>query len=234
MSAFEGRSASVANRRLEAQVTNMRIAIKQLGKMAKAEERKRQSELAQVDEKTRSGASKSVIRVHAENCIRHAHNNTKYIHMMSQIEAICERVSFAISTNGVTKNMFTIVQNIARFTRGQSIEEAAKMIHIFEKQFDNHDVQMSHMEGTIDRSCGITSIQRSEEVDDMITQMSKLCALDQTTDVVSIIPSAPTMHVHASPSAHQTAQHDRLRDEETAELLVRLANINPSNVNPLK
>jgi len=136
---------------MENYLFNLKIAVKELERSSKKSEKEEKIEKLKAKRYIKKG-NVEIARIHAENSIRQRIQAVNYLKMSARVDAVASRVQTALTTKKVTQSMVGVVKAMAAATNSMNLECISILMDRFETQFDDLDVQTSHMQETMSQS----------------------------------------------------------------------------------
>lgn len=114
-------------------------------------------------------------KIYAQNVIREKNQSLNFLRLGSRIDAVASRLETAIRMQDVNKAMAQTVKGMSNAMKSMEVEQIAKTMEEFERQFENMDVRSGYMESTMEATTAMST--PPEQVDQLI----------QVSDILFII-----------------------------------------------
>ncbi|KAM7541209.1 hypothetical protein Aperf_G00000026000 [Anoplocephala perfoliata] len=189
---------------LEDQLFDLKFTSKQLLNFSKRCEKEEKQAKAQLKKAILAGNMDSS-RIYAENAIRKKNEGLNYMRMSSRIDAVAARVQTAVTTNSVTASMSNVVKGMAAAMKSMNLERVSNLMDMFEKEFENLDVQSQVMEGTMNNTTSLNT--PSADVDNLMREAADEAGIELDLNLPSGVSSTI-----AAPSSSVPAEERELSD----------------------
>lgn len=154
---------------MQDQIFKMKFAAKQLARESARSEKDQAKEKAKI-KKAMTAGNNDIARIHAENAIRHHNQSINYLRLSSRMEAVVQRMQSAQQMKNLTKNMSGVTNSMNAAIKSMNPEQITKTMDVFEKQFEDLDVQAAVMEDSMQTT--VSSAAPESEVDAMMAQIA--------------------------------------------------------------
>ncbi|CEF96883.1 Snf7 [Ostreococcus tauri] len=181
-----GRGSSDA--KLQDQIFNLKFTAKSLARAAKKcekEERENKTKVKRAIEKGNIDGAK----IHAQDAIRKKNEGLNMLRLASRLDGVVARLETQAKMNAVNKDMSGIVKSLERSLNTNNLEKVAENMDLFEKQFENLDVQTEFVESAMGNTSALST--PPEEVATLMQQIADEHGLEFATD----LPSAGSTRV---------------------------------------
>lgn len=181
-----GRGSSDA--KLQDQIFNLKFTAKSLARAAKKcekEERENKTKVKRAIEKGNIDGAK----IHAQDAIRKKNEGLNMLRLASRLDGVVARLETQAKMNAVNKDMSDIVKSLEKSLNTNNLEKVAENMDLFEKQFENLDVQTEFVESAMGNTSALST--PPEEVATLMQQIADEHGLEFATD----LPSAGSTRV---------------------------------------
>ncbi|EDQ85000.1 uncharacterized protein MONBRDRAFT_39045 [Monosiga brevicollis MX1] len=203
---------------MDKQMFNLKLAVKQLERMAKKAEKDEKSERTKIkkaSEQMSSGllgamekGNQENARIHAENAIRNHNQHTQFLRMSARVDAVVQRVQTAITMQKVSVSMKGVVKSMDRAMSAMNLTQLSQLMEKFEQQFEDLDVQTAVMDGAM--SSTTAQSMPPDQVDALINQVAD----EHGLELGEALGSAPTAAQQAAAEQDDLSQRlARLREQ---------------------
>lgn len=118
-------------------------------------------------------------QIHAENAIRNSNQAKNFLVLSARVDAIASKLKSAIMMKQVTKNIEGIVKAMNKAVQNMEVDGIARTMNLFEKQFENLDVQQACIEESMASSTTTTVPQN--QVESLMSEIAEEAGLDIKT-----------------------------------------------------
>jgi len=186
---------------------NLKLAVKQLERMAKKAEKDEKSERTKIKKAMEKGNQENA-RIHAENAIRNHNQHTQFLRMSARVDAVVQRVQTAITMQKVSVSMKGVVKSMDRAMSAMNLTQLSQLMEKFEQQFEDLDVQTAVMDGAM--SSTTAQSMPPDQVDALINQVAD----EHGLELGEALGSAPTAAQQAAAEQDDLSQRlARLREQ---------------------
>eukprot|EP00599_Poterioochromonas_sp_BG-1_P009413 CAMPEP_0173152740 /NCGR_PEP_ID=MMETSP1105-20130129/12426_1 /TAXON_ID=2985 /ORGANISM="Ochromonas sp., Strain BG-1" /LENGTH=169 /DNA_ID=CAMNT_0014068505 /DNA_START=293 /DNA_END=802 /DNA_ORIENTATION=- len=109
-------------------------------------------------------------KIYAQNVIREKNQSLNFLRLGSRIDAVASRLETAIRMQDVNKAMAQTVKGMSNAMKSMEVEQIAKTMEEFERQFENMDVRSGYMESTMEATTAMST--PPEQVDQLIQMVA--------------------------------------------------------------
>ena len=150
---------------MEDTLFELRMASKTMERESKKCEKKEKENIAKVKKAIQQG-NREGAQIYAQNAIREKNQALNHLRMASRIDAVASRVQSAVQMNSLTKNMKGVTVGMDKTISNMNVDELAKVMDKFEKQFEDLDVKGQYMEDAIGNTTA--TMTPANQVDQLI------------------------------------------------------------------
>eukprot|EP00730_Choanoeca_flexa_P013689 TRINITY_DN5592_c0_g1_i3.p1 TRINITY_DN5592_c0_g1~~TRINITY_DN5592_c0_g1_i3.p1 ORF type:complete len:168 (+),score=21.58 TRINITY_DN5592_c0_g1_i3:175-678(+) len=117
---------------MDQQLFNLKLAAKQLERMAKKAEKEEKTAKTKCKKAMEKGQQENA-RVYAENAIRQKNQHTQFLRMAARVDAVSQRVQTAVTMRQVTMSMKGVVKSMDRAMASMNLTQLSQLMDKFEK-----------------------------------------------------------------------------------------------------
>eukprot|EP00730_Choanoeca_flexa_P013688 TRINITY_DN5592_c0_g1_i1.p1 TRINITY_DN5592_c0_g1~~TRINITY_DN5592_c0_g1_i1.p1 ORF type:complete len:195 (+),score=53.07 TRINITY_DN5592_c0_g1_i1:175-759(+) len=191
---------------MDQQLFNLKLAAKQLERMAKKAEKEEKTAKTKCKKAMEKGQQENA-RVYAENAIRQKNQHTQFLRMAARVDAVSQRVQTAVTMRQVTMSMKGVVKSMDRAMASMNLTQLSQLMDKFEKQFEDLDVQTAVMEGAMS-STTVASMPEGQ-VDSLMSEIADEHGLELGAEL-------------GTPATSIAQQEAAAEQDELSERLARL------------
>lgn len=159
---------------LEDDLITFRLTSKQMARSAKKCDKNMAQQTEKLKKAIKDGNMEGA-KIYAQNVIREKNQSLNFLRLGSRIDAVASRLETAIRMQDVNKAMAQTVKGMSNAMKSMEVEQIAKTMEEFERQFENMDVRSGYMESTMEATTAMST--PPEQVDQLI----------QVSDILFII-----------------------------------------------
>ncbi|CAH3164406.1 unnamed protein product [Porites lobata] len=168
---------------LEKQLFNLKFAAKNLVRSSQKCEKEEKAEKLKLKKAIQKGNLDGA-RIHAENAIRQKYQALHFLQLSSRTDAVAQRVQTAVTMKQLNGSMVNVVASMDSALKTMDLEKVSALMDQFERQFENLDVQSSHMEQAMSDVTTLTVPQ--EEVDTLMQQVADEHGLELNMELPAV------------------------------------------------
>ncbi|XP_014242893.1 charged multivesicular body protein 1b-like [Cimex lectularius] len=191
-------------RRIESNLYNLKLTVKQLLKSSKRCSKLETEEVQMTRQAMKKGHVEEA-RIHAENAIRQRTQAQNYLRMSARVDSVICKIESAMLSGRVTNSMNKVVKSMHVALQSMDLIKISNVMEKFERQFENLDVQASFLEDAM-HSTAASSIPISE-VNKLLQQV-----VDETGLEVNLQLPQPGTSVEAPETINDTELIHRLEN----------------------
>lgn len=187
------------------QVFNLKFMAKQLNRSAIKCEKDEKAERLKVKKAIEKGNAEGA-KIYAQNAIRKKHEQLNYLKLASRLDAVVSRLDTQAKMQMINRNMMAITKNLEKALAGNNLEKIASTMQLFEKQFENLDLQTQVVEGVMSEQAAMST--PDEEVAALMQQVAEEHGLELSVG----LPGAATAVAAPAAAAAEPDLSARLAD----------------------
>jgi len=188
---------------IEDSIFNMKFTAKQLGRLSKKSEAAVEKEKKKCRDAIQSG-NQDGARIHAENAIRNHNQSLSYLRLQSRLEAVSSKLEGQAKMQMVTSQMQAVTTQLGGALSSMNMEEIANTMTVFEKQFEDLDVQAMYVDNAIGSSTSLSTPA------DQVNQLVMAVADEHNLDVRNVLDNATVDKYGKAAPATEAAVADDL------------------------
>lgn len=150
---------------LEDDLITFRLTSKQMARSAKKCDKNMAQQTEKLKKAIKDGNMEGA-KIYAQNVIREKNQSLNFLRLGSRIDAVASRLETAIRMQDVNKAMAQTVKGMSNAMKSMEVEQIAKTMEEFERQFENMDVRSGYMESTMEATTAMST--PPEQVDQLI------------------------------------------------------------------
>jgi charged multivesicular body protein 1 len=150
---------------LEDDLITFRLTSKQMARSAKKCDKNMTTQTEKLKKAIKDGNMEGA-KIYAQNVIREKNQSLNFLRLGSRIDAVASRLETAIRMQDINKAMVTTVKGMSNAMKSMEVEQIAKTMEEFERQFENMDVRSGYMESTMESTTSLST--PPEQVDNLI------------------------------------------------------------------
>lgn len=154
-----------AKHSLEDDLIQFRLTSKQMLRSAKKCDKNQELQKQKLTKAMKEGNMEGA-RIYAQNVIREKNQSLNFLRLASRIDAVASRLETAIRMQDVNKAMVMTVKGMSNAMKSMEVEQIAKTMQDFEKNFEDMDVRSGYMESTMQNTTSMAT--PPEEVDTLM------------------------------------------------------------------
>lgn len=125
---------------LEDDLIQFRLTSKQMARSAKKCDKNKEMQKEKLKKAIEQGNMEGA-KIYAQNVIREQNQSLTFLRLGSRIDAVASRLETAIRMQDVNKAMVATVSGMSHAMKSMEVEQIAKTMEQFEKQFEDMDVR---------------------------------------------------------------------------------------------
>jgi charged multivesicular body protein 1 len=129
-----------AKHSLEDDLITFRLTSKQMARSAKKCDKNCEIQKEKLKKAIKDGNMEGA-KIYAQNVIREKNQSLNFLRLGSRIDAVASRLETAIRMQDVNKAMAQTVKGMSNAMKSMEVDQIAKTMEEFEKQFENMDVR---------------------------------------------------------------------------------------------
>eukprot|EP01040_Poterioochromonas_malhamensis_P007325 gene7325-7904_t len=154
---------------LEDDLITFRLTSKQMARSAKKCDKNMAQQTEKLKKAIKDGNMEGA-KIYAQNVIREKNQSLNFLRLGSRIDAVASRLETAIRMQDVNKAMAQTVKGMSNAMKSMEVEQIAKTMEEFERQFENMDVRSGYMESTMEATTAMST--PPEQVDQLIQMVA--------------------------------------------------------------
>eukprot|EP00180_Rhodochaete_pulchella_P001824 Plantae.Rhodophyta-Rhodochaete_pulchella.ctg274.p2 GENE.Plantae.Rhodophyta-Rhodochaete_pulchella.ctg274~~Plantae.Rhodophyta-Rhodochaete_pulchella.ctg274.p2 ORF type:complete len:224 (-),score=50.65 Plantae.Rhodophyta-Rhodochaete_pulchella.ctg274:1158-1829(-) len=168
---------------IEDSVFNMKFTAKQLGRLSKKSEAAVEKEKRLCRDSIQKG-NQDGARIHAENAIRNRSQAVSYLRLQARLDAVASKLEGQAKMQSVTSEMKAVTGQLGAALDSMNLEEISSTMNLFEKQFEDLDLQAMYVDGAIGASTSLST--PADEVNQLVMQVAD----EHNLDVRNVLDNA--------------------------------------------
>lgn len=125
---------------LEDDLITFKLTSKQMARSAKKCDKNMATQTEKLKKAIKDGNMEGA-KIYAQNVIREKNQSLNFLRLGSRIDAVASRLETAIRMQDVNKAMAQTVKGMSNAMKSMEVEQIAKTMEEFERQFENMDVR---------------------------------------------------------------------------------------------
>eukprot|EP00877_Chromochloris_zofingiensis_P009351 jgi/Chrzof1/466/Cz01g16250.t1 len=187
------------------QIFNLKFTAKQLNRSSIKCEKDEKAEKLKVKKAIEKGNLEGA-KIYAQNAIRKKHEQLNYLKLASRLDAVVSRLDTQAKMQMVNKNMLGITKNLEKALASNNLEKIAATMQLFEKQFENLDLQTQVVDGVMSQQAAMSTPE--DEVTALIAQVADEHGLELQMGLPGASTSVPAQ---ATPEADLSSRLAELK-----------------------
>jgi len=191
------------------QIFNLKFTSKQLSKEARKCEKNEKAEKLKVKKAIEKGNIDGA-RIYAQNAIRKKNEQLNYLRLSSRLDAVVARLDTQAKMQVVNKSMAGIVKALDKALAGNNLEKVAQTMDMFEKQFENLDVQTEFVENAMSNQMSLSTPET--EVNGLLQQVADEHGLEVQLGLPDAATTVPPQSAKVQAPADEVDLSKRLQE----------------------
>eukprot|EP01025_Chloroclados_australasicus_P024657 TRINITY_DN24708_c1_g3_i1.p3 TRINITY_DN24708_c1_g3~~TRINITY_DN24708_c1_g3_i1.p3 ORF type:complete len:199 (-),score=31.39 TRINITY_DN24708_c1_g3_i1:302-898(-) len=191
--------------KLMEQVFNLKFLSKQLVRQSKKCEKDEKDEKLKVKKAIQKGNNEGA-QIYAQNAIRKKQESLNFLKLASRLDAVVTRLETQAKMQMVNRNMAGVVKSLEKALNANNLDKVAETMDLFEKQFENLDLQTEVVEQAMNKQTMLTTPE--DQVKDLMQQVADEHGLEVQFD----LPTANTAIASSSQAQKEDSLGQRLVD----------------------
>eukprot|EP01041_Mallomonas_annulata_P003665 gene3665-7304_t len=175
-----------ARHSLEDDLITFRLTKKQMERSARKCEQNQQVQREKLKDAMKKGNMEGA-KIYAENVIREKNQGLNFLRLGSRIDAVASRIETALRMQAVSQAMGQTVKSMSSAMKSMDSEKMAHTMDLFEKQFQDLDVQSNFMEKTMATTTAMAT--PPDQVDNLMRLAADEAGLQYSELMDGVVPS---------------------------------------------
>jgi charged multivesicular body protein 1 len=198
------------NDKLMDQIFNLKFTSKQLVRASRKCEKEEKDEKLKIKKAIEKGNADGA-KIYAQNAIRKKNEALNYLRLGSRLDAVVSRLDQQAKMQVINKSMAGIVKSLDSALKANNLEKVASTMDMFEKQFENLDVQSEFVEQAMQNQAVLSTPE--DDVNLLVQQVAD----EHGLEVSGVLPQAS--------AAPLPAQQQKVTAAADSDLTARLAEL---------